>query len=80
MSTAETRDAARRAPQREARQQDEELIAAQAQRCTCPTDAAHGQMVPRWGPLASDAGAPEGLTWRCATCGIERMWPDAPGE
>lgn len=43
------------------------------QSCLCPNG--HGQMARDDGPLAP--GASRGPSWKCATCGIERMWPDA---
>lgn len=43
------------------------------QSCVCPNG--HGQMARDDGPLAP--GASRAPSWKCATCGIERMWPDA---
>lgn len=41
--------------------------------CLCPNG--HGQMQAQHNkPLAP--GGPVGTSWKCATCGIERMWPD----
>lgn len=40
--------------------------------CLCPNG--HGQMQLRYSPLAPSG--PVGTSWKCATCGIERMWPD----
>lgn len=40
--------------------------------CACPNG--HGQMKIQSGPLAPSG--PTAPSWKCPTCGIERMWPD----
>lgn len=41
---------------------------------TCPDCKI--KMTPTYGPLVPGENAPQGLSWKCPRCKMERMWPD----